>query len=547
MSLTINLRPVLDRKVWEPCAPCPTTVAAGSFLVDSPATGEPNQYVLAVFSNTVAYFYNPRDDAWSTLTSPALAGTFGNGACGCWKPGGPTGTISAATSTTITTNFTSVRTLPGYMVRITGGTGAGQERAISTNTIGSNAVFTVDSPWGTNPDNTSTFELRTGRFFVIGAGTLASGSFKYYDVATSGWSAALSITGLAASLATECSMIGPGPADPITKDSGTASSGAAGTITDSTKSWTTDQWIGFVVRIVAGTGVGQHRVITANTSTVLTVAQNWTTTPDNTSAYQIETYGLARGKATSGAATTLTNSGKSWTTNQWANYQVRIVAGVGAGQVRTVISNTSTALTVATWTTNPDSTSVYVLEGNDNDIYLFGNVAVTAYRYSISGNSWATLSPGVARGAATNLGCMHFWAGEETSDAWNDETNFLNGRRIYGTRGGGASTIDYYDIALNTWTNAITYGPSQETYTTGSAGIYRGGKWYTHKDATGRYFVFQPTDVVFDGWSNNVYPQGAAATGQRMFAASYEEGGQKLRYIYHMSNSLTLLWRCLDF
>ena len=34
----------------------------------------------------------------------------------------------------------------------------------------------------------------------------------------------------------------------------------------------------------------------------------------------------ATGTATAGGATTLTNSGKSWTANQWTNYQIRITA-----------------------------------------------------------------------------------------------------------------------------------------------------------------------------------------------------------------------------
>lgn len=66
------------------------------------------------------------------------------------------------------------------------------------------------------------------------------------------------------------------------------------------------------------------------------------------------------GTAESGAATTLTDSDKSWTVNGWANYEVRIYDGTGAGQSRTISSNTATVLTVsAAWTTNPSSDSKY--------------------------------------------------------------------------------------------------------------------------------------------------------------------------------------------
>ncbi len=43
---------------------------------------------------------------------------------------------------------------------------------------------------------------------------------------------------------------------------------------------------------------------------------------------------------------TLAASGP-WTVNQWSNSQVRITAGTGAGQVRTIASNTATAQTNA--------------------------------------------------------------------------------------------------------------------------------------------------------------------------------------------------------
>lgn len=66
------------------------------------------------------------------------------------------------------------------------------------------------------------------------------------------------------------------------------------------------------------------------------------------------------GQATSGGSTTLTDTSKSWTTNQWQNKWVVIVNGTGSGQSRKISSNTSDTLTVVTaWTTNPDPNSVY--------------------------------------------------------------------------------------------------------------------------------------------------------------------------------------------
>lgn len=72
-----------------------------------------------------------------------------------------------------------------------------------------------------------------------------------------------------------------------TLDSGTATSGAATTLTDTGKSWTIDEWAGKVVKITGGTGSGQFRGIASNTATVLTVDTAWTTNPDVTSVYEI--------------------------------------------------------------------------------------------------------------------------------------------------------------------------------------------------------------------------------------------------------------------
>ena len=70
-------------------------------------------------------------------------------------------------------------------------------------------------------------------------------------------------------------------------DNGTATAGTGNTLTDSSKSWTASAHVGYLVRIVSGTGSGQIRGIYANTATQLTVDIAWSTTPDATSVYRI--------------------------------------------------------------------------------------------------------------------------------------------------------------------------------------------------------------------------------------------------------------------
>jgi len=75
-------------------------------------------------------------------------------------------------------------------------------------------------------------------------------------------------------------------------DSGTATGGTSTTLEDATKAWGTDIWREGIVEIVAGTGVGQIRKITANTGTTLTVTPAWVTIPDTTSLYAIRLPGI---------------------------------------------------------------------------------------------------------------------------------------------------------------------------------------------------------------------------------------------------------------
>jgi len=76
-----------------------------------------------------------------------------------------------------------------------------------------------------------------------------------------------------------------------------------------------------------------------------------------------------RGTATAGAATTLTDSGKAWTVDQFIGWWVHILEGTGLGQWRAITDNDATSLTVDTWTTNPTTDSVYeILPGPDNCI-----------------------------------------------------------------------------------------------------------------------------------------------------------------------------------
>ncbi|MCH7662561.1 MAG: hypothetical protein IH859_01660 [Chloroflexi bacterium] len=73
---------------------------------------------------------------------------------------------------------------------------------------------------------------------------------------------------------------------------GRATSGSSNTLTDTDEGisagWAADQWNGWYIKLTAGTGAGQSRLITAMTSAgVITVDQDWDINPDGASDYVI--------------------------------------------------------------------------------------------------------------------------------------------------------------------------------------------------------------------------------------------------------------------
>ena len=70
-------------------------------------------------------------------------------------------------------------------------------------------------------------------------------------------------------------------------DLGTVTSSSGLFVTDTAKSWKTDEWTGCFIRIDSGTGSGQTKRIAGNTANTLRFLSSWTTQPDATSVYSI--------------------------------------------------------------------------------------------------------------------------------------------------------------------------------------------------------------------------------------------------------------------
>jgi len=472
MAVTNKNVALLHRKEWQMMTPAPVNSAAGSFII-SPQSGNFN-IAMYVVSATVQYLYHHDEDAWVQVPSAALAGAFGAGACGEYHPWSINYTANGGSTTTVTVaagthNLTGV--CKGAIIEfISSGANSGLRRTVTdidTSVGGSGTItLTLDSAVPTAVLNTHTFRLLTGRFFVLSAGTLAAYAFKVFDVATQTWTA-LSITGLPATVGTDGRMV---------------------------------------------------------------------------CAFKHDE-NFATGTATAGAASTITNGAKAWTTNQWANYEIRITGGTGVGQYRTIASNTGTVITVSSaWTTVPDATSTYEIQANSDYLYFLGNNAVTMYRYSISANTWTTLAPGVARAAAPSTGMGAVCIGVSGESIWANENAIKDGRYMYSLRGGASSVIDRYDIAANSW-QALTF-VNGETFTTGSSTFAMGRYIFIRKDATNRFFKYSVRGNYLEPLSTNLYPDGAALVGNKIWVKNLDTT-KTIQWAYSLQNTGAVLHRIM--
>jgi len=164
---------------------------------------------------------------------------------------------------------------------------------------------------------------------------------------------------------------------------GYATSGTTTTIVDTTKNWIRGNWVGMIVRVNAGTGLGAELTITANNATTLVFGVA-TFTPDTTTRYEImDSYGTA----TSGTTTTITDTTKNWVTSQWIGKRLRFTGGVSQGIEVAITANTANTLTFTTISAQDTNSNYVIMDppargvgcgllwtwGNKNDNYLWAS------------------------------------------------------------------------------------------------------------------------------------------------------------------------------
>lgn len=328
------------------------------------------------------------------------------------------------------------------------------------------AVATVESNWTVTPDETSVFRFLSGAEVLYSAAAAAPFyTLQLRDRISDTWYIRTATTNIFAAAGTD------GCIERTTENgsvftNGKATVGTTTTLTDSSKNWAVNEFAGKWVFIYSGTNNGSIRQIASNTATQLTWVTVMGAAVDATSRYKVA--GFDAGTATAGSATTLTDSTKAWAANRWKNYSLRVFAGTGAGQTVPILSNTGTALTFYTpLTTALDATSIYSIEGDKENIYMFAGGVATVGIHSFE-KDMATLGrpfdDGLARVGSARYGQMPAVPVTSIAGAGTTKTvttaiphGFKTGWSIAHRGDTGASAVANNITAVITVTGATTY------------------------------------------------------------------------------------------
>lgn len=512
MTTTLSFKDFIDLPVWRPLASPVNAHAAGGAVVSDlrrDVSGTVRRGVRAwqLVSLTVLNDYNMLNDGWSFNISPGLTGTFGVGATAVFKPAmGPRGSIAAGSTTSVIKLTTA---LPGtvgvgqlankgsgvgYAIRIignrAGGSGLVQERIIVNNTGATTTPdIYLDSPLTFTPDAGDTYEILSGRVYMLSAGTLAAGCWKAYDVATGVVLANLATTNLPATINTDSAAVA------LDEQYCCNACGE-----------------GFILG--AGDGGINGKALTATASTIGTLTGQ-TVSGD---------FGLAA--------------------NEYRNFQIRIVKDTAiptaVGQRRKIASHTGGAIapvyTLATnWTVTPSPTCQYVIE-HANEILLWSSGSANTHTYaeiaigSMTANSWDTTTYS-ASGSVCAAGVMAF-----TPFATPIDTQKLNRYSNVWRFRGGSINLDLLDIAggaTGLWSNAVAYGGGI-IHGAGSCGTYEphSGDFYINVLATNVIMRFDPIHRYCENYAQLRWAQGTAAVGHRMFTNAFVDGTVAVPFVH---------------
>lgn len=534
--MSSTFKKVIDRQMWVQVAPAPNIHAAGQGIASDLRNDiSRNPFVYQFVSATVLNRFNIITKAWHFFGSPGVS-AFAAGAGAVFAPthalSGSIGAGCSSTKIVTKTNITAVGVNMlanrggsgdyGFKVRIignaAGSSGKVEERWITGNTGGVNPTLLLDSALTFTPADNDTYEILSGRLFMLGSGALAAASWRSLEVATNTL-ASLTNTNLPATVGTDFSSIA-----------------------------LDEQYVPY--NHIPGEGF------------IRGAAQY-----DGTSKYCLTATNSAAGTLTG----QITGGDSGVVANEYRNFQIRIVEDTAiptaVNQRRIIASHTALSggptgpvytLGGGNWAVTPSTTAKYVIE-YPNQILLWSTANAVTYTYnygpatlnngtnSISAGAWHVTYYG-NRGGNMGAGCTTFASfGIQPDIEKNARHSF-----IFSFRGGAFKIIDMLDIAGGTagaWSNDIVYDGGV-TLTTGTCGKYcpydNEGKFgymniYVVSAATGagitQIFRFDVKNRVLSPFTPTDWLQvGAAAVGDRIATYVAIDGSDRYGVVLLMSH-----------
>jgi hypothetical protein len=510
MATSFNFKNLFDIPEWRPMASSPATNGAGMCMAyDERSNADSDPYIYLLSSVSGFQKFLPRTNEWLVLASPTLAGTFGAGAACVFHPTqGPRGALTTGNTTSKVVLSTALPAAVGinqlanrgdgvgYKIRIidnaSGASGKVEERFIVANTGGTTPTLWLDTPLTFTPTSGSAYEILSGRIFLLSAGTVAAGIWKYYDVATNSFSASLATANLPATIANDTALFDMSEANvPYNLNPGqgyfgtlTATGSAAGTLT--------------------GTVAGADSAIAAN---------------------------------------------------EFRNFQIRIVQDTttptAVGQRRRITSHTAGASPVYTlasnWTVTPSTNAQYVVEYDDDKILCWTSSVATTFTYNITANTWDTTTFG-AKGGASAAGTMALGAFAIVADAGKNSKPSM----IHVFRGAAAATLDVLDIAggaNGTWDNAVVISGGAPAFNTGTCGVYdsatNAGRYaYVNVNGTQRFLRYDVKNRVVEPYAYLPAAQVSPVVGGRLALCTFVDGASKMSALNLLSATSVAMYQC---
>lgn len=490
-----NNKPVDMKQLWQQCEPLPTAAISSALASTCTAADGSNRFIYYSVG-ALFYKYDCYGNAWFKGQSPNITPTV-RSSMSYSKREGHRGNCLGATTNTIKTGFVPNVSLNGYTLRITAGTGDGQERTV----------------------------LTTGDAEVL--------------------------------------------------DSGMVTAATALVLTDTTKRWEINQFVGCSVRLVYGTGLSQTRKILFNDATnlyvsdtnyqqlepwhntpfsivapfaapvataglqanyqieqrTLTLSSNWTTVPDTTSSFVIESGGiwlfssaaaspfsslqfydvltdtwatktplgglltaligtdfsithieenvsLSSGSLTDGTARTVTLTTPLTGADIYSGFKLRVTnPATGVVQRRRIVGHTASIIQVELpFDTTPTSSYTYEIYPDADTLYLVGNGASSMYQYHVEKDIWTTgssIDTGQCRNASFQFGGQEAYA---ISTGVRNATGITVLNSVPTAKGSGYAVGDLFNITTGGTVGkgrveSISAGGVVETVSLYAAGI----------------------------------------------------------------------------